>query len=600
MPGGLRVNYRKKVFPISMKNFEFRTSNWEVGKAETITGYAVVFEQRTILYKDPVTGIEYGEIIDRHALDSADMSDVVLRYNHQGRVLARTRNHSLQLSIDNNGLNICADMSGSDEALGFYKEVKNGLLDKMSFAFQVKEESYDHQTNTRRILAISCIRDVSLVDFPAYDQTKVSARSKFEEFAEPDRSAHQKVQVAVIHTEMRKLIESMGLHDKDTPDNYMSPAEYNAEIASLRSGYYCSRPDETEPLKHQILVLRDKIQQQKDSSNLEAAQSLRNQLESLNLQLRTAISVKQELRKKIAQGVVGGKILESTESKKKEDLMNTESRAFFEKLIETRAAGTTGTMTAVIPSGVMSEYVVEKAPGAFFMAAKHTAIPHNGNLSLPVATLQAVDKHEENSTLPDAGYVPGRVLIEHNEYCYQTGYSDLGMRLGAENLERIISDTIFASMMKKMDGICIDAVAALSYEKDINSVEVSAAPTYTDFVTLAGYLGSDFLECAKWYMHPSTYFTWLMGLKDDQNRPILDASKLVSEQAFCGYGIELDSQLPARTVYFGDTGRVHLNYAREPELNTWTDYDHNTQKFSIRAVAGAAAENGSFVKMYTP
>ena len=152
-----------------MDNFERRTSSWEAGVEAIITGYAVVFDQRTVLYKDPDTGIEYGEIIDRHALDEADMEDVVLRYNHQGRVLARTRNKSLQLSIDDYGLKIRADMSGSDEALGFYKEIKSGLLDKMSFAFQVKEESYDRTTNTRRILAISCLRDVSLVDFPASD-----------------------------------------------------------------------------------------------------------------------------------------------------------------------------------------------------------------------------------------------------------------------------------------------------------------------------------------------------------------------------------------------------------------------------------------------
>ena len=71
----------------------------------------------------------------------------------------------------------------------------------------------------------------------------------------------------------------------------------------------------------------------------------------------------------------------------------------------------------------------------------------------------------------------------------------------------------------------------------------------------------------------------------------------MSAQAFCGYGIELDSQIPANTVYFGDAGRVHLNYAREPELNAWTDHDHNTQKFSVRTVAGAAAEPGCMVKM---
>lgn len=72
----------------------------------------------------------------------------------------------------------------------------------------------------------------------------------------------------------------------------------------------------------------------------------------------------------------------------------------------------------------------------------------------------------------------------------------------------------------------------------------------------------------------------------------------MSDQAFCGYGIELDSQIPANTVYFGDATRVHLNYAREMELNAWTDYDHNTQKFSFRTIAGAAAEPGCMVKMY--
>lgn len=277
--------------------------------------------------------------------------------------------------------------------------------------------------------------------------------------------------------------------------------------------------------------------------------------------------------------------------------MTTESRAFFEKVIETRAAGTTSTMTAMIPSTVMQQYVVEKAPGAFLAAAKITAIKHSGNLSLPIATLQTVSQHTENAEITDAGYVPGNITISHNEYCYKTGYSDLGVQIGAENLERIIRDTILASMLKKMDGICLDAVAGLEYTKDTNAIELTAAPAYADFVQLAGYLGSDFLDSAKWYMSPSTYFTWLAGLKDDQKRPILDTSKLVSAQAFCGYGIELDSQIPANTVYFGDAGRVHLNYAREPELNAWTDHDHNTQKFSVRTVAGAAAETGCMVKM---
>lgn len=580
-----------------MEQFERRTSSWEAGSEAIITGYAVVFEQRTVLYKDPDTGIEYGEIIDQHALDGADMGDVVLKYNHQGRVLARTRNNSLQLSIDHHGLMIRADMSKSDEAMGFYKDVKSGLLDKMSFAFQVKEESYDRATNTRRILAISCLRDVSIVDFPAYDQTQVSARSRFEAFAEPDRTAYRVAQVSNVHTEMRNRIDALGFYERDEAENYMSPAEYERCLKGYRPGYLSQKPDELEPLKHQILMVRDKMQQQRGCADISGALELRAQLEDLSHQLTTALEKRKKRLAEIAAG--GGKPWAGTNNKTKEKTtMTTESRAFFEKVIETRTAGTTNTMTSVIPSTVMQQYVVEKAPGAFLAAAKITAISHSGNLSLPIATLQAVEQHTENEEIADAGYVPGKITISHQEYCYKTGYSDLGVQIGAENLERIIRDTILASMLKKMDGICLDAVAALEFTKGTNAIEVTTAPAYADFVQLASYLGSDFLDSAKWYMSPSTYFTWLAGLKDDQGHPILDTSKLVSDQAFCGYGIELDSQLPANTVYFGDAGRVHLNYARQPELNAWTDHDHNTQKFSVRTVAGAAAEPGCMVKMY--
>lgn len=577
-----------------MDNFERRTSSWEAGGEAIITGYAVVFDQRTVLFKDPDTGIEYGEIIDRHALDGADMSDVVLRYNHEGRVLARTRGGSLQLSIDDHGLKIRADMSNSDEAMSLYKDVKNGLVDKMSFAFQIKEESYDRTTNTCRILAISCLRDVSLVDFPAYDQTQVSARSRFEAFAEPDRTAYHVAQVSNVHTEMRTRIEAMGFFEEDAADNYMSPAEYESRSGSTHPLSW-GKADGAEPLKHQILLLRDKMQSQKGSADLPGALALRAQLEDLERQLKNKLQQRAKTLAEIAAG--GGKPWHENTTKTKENIMTTESRAFFEKVIETRAAGTTNTMTQMIPESVMDEFAREQAPGAFFEAARRTAISHNGDLRLPIASLQPIAEHDENAEIEDAGYVPSTLLISHKEYCYKTGYSDLSYKLSAQNLERIIRDTIMASMMKKMDGICMDAVAALEYVKGTNAVELTAAPAYADFVQLAGYLGSDFLDSAKWYMSPTTYFTWLAGLKDDQKRPILDTSKLVSAQAFCGYGIELDSQIPANTVYFGDAGRVHLNYARQPEVNAWTDHDHNTQKFSVRTVAGAAAEPGCMVKM---
>jgi hypothetical protein len=144
------------------KHLEYRSATWEPSQDEdkkTIVGYALVFNQRTVLYKDEF-GEEYGEMIERSALDEADMSDVVLRYNHAGRVLARTRNGSLQLAVDDHGLRISADLNGSPEAAGFYDEVRNGLLDKMSFAFASdfsKDVRWDEKTRTRHIQKIRLI-----------------------------------------------------------------------------------------------------------------------------------------------------------------------------------------------------------------------------------------------------------------------------------------------------------------------------------------------------------------------------------------------------------------------------------------------------------
>ena len=63
-----------------------------------------------------------------------------------------------------------------------------------------------------------------------------------------------------------------------------------------------------------------------------------------------------------------------------------------------------------------------------------------------------------------------------------------------------------------------------SYTDDTNAVKLasSTAPTFADMVKLAGMLGPDFIDNAQWYVSSSTYFNWLLSLKDDQKRPILE------------------------------------------------------------------------------
>lgn len=158
--------------------FELRTADGEM----TVEGYAAIFESPAVLYS--CDGVDYREVIDREAFSGAQMADVVMNYNHQGKPVARTKNGTLQLRVDSTGLQIRADLSGTEEGRRLYEEIRGGYIDKMSFAFTVSEDSYDRDTHTRRILGIQRLYDVAAVDLPAYDATNISARSYFSAEAE--------------------------------------------------------------------------------------------------------------------------------------------------------------------------------------------------------------------------------------------------------------------------------------------------------------------------------------------------------------------------------------------------------------------------------
>lgn len=149
-------------------DIQFRAEKSEDEKME-IKGYAAVFDS-------PET-YGYTEVIAPTAFDDADMSDVVLRYNHNDSfmVLARTRNKSLELSVDEKGLFMNATLQDDiSEHRDIFNAIKSELIDKQSFAFTVDEDKYDYDTDTRTITKIGKLFDVSVVDQPFYNATDVS------------------------------------------------------------------------------------------------------------------------------------------------------------------------------------------------------------------------------------------------------------------------------------------------------------------------------------------------------------------------------------------------------------------------------------------
>ncbi len=164
-----------------MNKRETRIANVELieeNEKMILEGYAIVYDEETLIGTE-----EHGfiESISPDAITEDAIRDVPMKYNHMDSflIIARTKNQSLQLTSDEKGLNVRAELLDTQHNKDIYKMVKSGLLESMSFAFTVKDQEWDHEGDIPRryIKEIDRLYDVSIVDIPAYDSTSIYARS---------------------------------------------------------------------------------------------------------------------------------------------------------------------------------------------------------------------------------------------------------------------------------------------------------------------------------------------------------------------------------------------------------------------------------------
>ena len=145
-----------------------------------VSGYASTFDEPYLLFE--WDGFKYFEVVDRGAFDNTDMSDVIMQYDHRGRVFARTRNNTLEVGPDDKGLFIKADLGGTEIGRELYDEISGGYTDRMSFGFTVNGEYEEKEKTdegvriyTRHITSVEKLYDVSAVSIPANDGTSIEA-----------------------------------------------------------------------------------------------------------------------------------------------------------------------------------------------------------------------------------------------------------------------------------------------------------------------------------------------------------------------------------------------------------------------------------------
>ena len=169
---------------------EYRnTGAFKTDEDYMVEGYASTFERYEMYEWD---GVKYYEQIDRHAFDEADMTDVVFLRDHSGRVMARSKNDTVQLSIDDHGLHQRTNLGLTQASKEMYEDIKVGNYSQMSFSFVIDRDGdeYDKETHTRIIKRIKKVFDVSAVSFPANPGTDIgiSARDYFNGVIEAEKA----------------------------------------------------------------------------------------------------------------------------------------------------------------------------------------------------------------------------------------------------------------------------------------------------------------------------------------------------------------------------------------------------------------------------
>lgn len=203
---------------------EYRDMTMEVRTAENeeapeerkvVTGYASTFNEPYTLYENE--DWRFNEVVDARAFDNTDMSDVILQYDHCGRVFARISNNTLTVTPDEKGLLIEADLGGTELGRQLFEEIRGGYTNKMSFGFTVDGEDYldtkdvDGKALTvRTITSVRKLYDVSAVSLPANDATSISVRTLTD--GEIERIQAERLEAEALELRRRKLLAKAKLN----------------------------------------------------------------------------------------------------------------------------------------------------------------------------------------------------------------------------------------------------------------------------------------------------------------------------------------------------------------------------------------------------
>lgn len=488
-------------------SISFRSMNDE---SRSVEGIACVFGQETDL------GFFY-ESIDSKAFDGCDMSDVYLLFNHDSNFpLARTQNGTLKLSVEDGGLRQESTIVSTSQGNDIYQLVKEGLIDKMSFAFTIDRNHGDEWWTDddggehRLIKKIDKLFDVSLVTYPAYGQTSAHARS----LDDLDEIAKEHIQ------------------ERNSKMNEEIREEVAEEVAEETVEEVAETVEEAP-----VEVAEERKEERTMNTNFEMEQR------------EVAYNSTPEYRSAWIKAIIGKGDAELNAIKEARGLSTASATLvptyIADRIEKTWEANKLLNEVSIVYSTAKLSFPVESANSGAGFHVEGAEAPAEEEITLIDKLLQPMTAKKWIS-VTDELIASGEVAIM-DYIAEEVSYYIL----------RAINNAIVAGSLASGKGI--EGIVNSSLANAVSAGALDATTLYKGLATLIDVNNPVAL------MNPNDFYTKVMGLKDSTDRPIFSA---IGEEKFVnGCRVLLQSAVPANKVIVGDLSAFKLELeAREPRI----------------------------------
>ena len=451
-----------------------------------VEGYAAVFNQETNL------GF-FREQIARGAFSDVMEDDVRLLLNHDGAPLARTTNQTLTLSVDDEGLRYEAILSDTTQGRDLYKMIQRGDITQSSFAFTIKGEEWDKETNTRTITKVGRLLDVSPVTYPAYPQASVSARSKFEAMAEEVNESVAEVREEVKPdvdvkneiSEVRNLrtnnIAKMTLKDlKAQRNEYYNEFVAIGQTADAEGRVMTEAEQErSDKLDGMVADLDVKIKHKEREQQMVARMAQSGSTSNTEKREIERVNGSFSISRAVSQ-IANGRSLEGAEA---EWAQEAQREARSQGL---QMAGQIAIPTIALRAGAADDFQAGSGDGSGFVPVNvpaaiealraptvieglGTTVIRNatGNLKFPRVSVKAAgtapsDPSNEVGAASNSGMEMDELTLSPQRVSAKTVYSKQLILTGGAEVDSLIAGELAAAMNAYVDDACFDTILASS------------------------------------------------------------------------------------------------------------------------------------------